>query len=339
MTPTSLQRFRQPGRRDALGRRARLRSGGVAVMVAVAVAACQATPPPARLGEDDISRLERAERIIQTEITPEENALIINAHGAVVETCMQALGWDFQVGIETPETGTGGPRSLSQLEQWTFSDVEAAESTGYGFEAHLAAISEYLERIGEVDGEARIPDPTTMSAEDAARYELDYFGTEEERVEIVERDGSHSSVAGGGCLGEASLAVWGDIEQELRLRDARGTAEADIWVSTLDDAAVLDALEAWKNCVTAEGYEVEDPQSAFELALSAAQSGDFDRERAIATVDARCKADSGLDRAVQAAFLAATNAVLPDLEDDLLALQEFEAAALERAKEILRFGE
>lgn len=316
--------------------------GAIAFALALGTAACQgvAAPasPPASLGPSELVTLERADRVIQTRVTPEENALIINAQGTVVESCMQQLGWDFQVGRETPETADE-PRSLSRLEQWTFADLRSAESGGYGLEEHLAAMPAYLDRLDQQGREARIPDLATMSAEDAARYELEYFGAESERIEIIERDGSAASVPGGGCLGEGSRAIWGDIEQELRLRDARGTAGADIWEATLADDVVGDALDAWKGCVAQDGYEFEDPQDAFEVALTAAQSGDFERERLIAGSDARCKVESGLDRAVQTAFLGATNAVLPDLEDDLLALQQFEAAALERATDILRFGE
>lgn len=343
MTPKRMDqlRVRRPpdGRLRAMPRRALATIGTGALVVALGTAACQATPPPASLGLDDITSLQRADRIIHTNVTPVENALLINAHGAVVEACMQQLGWDFEVPTATPEMASGGPGFLSQLEQWTFADVPSAESAGYGSEVYLAEQSAYLVEIGEVDSEARVPDPVTMNAEDAARYELDYFGTEEERVEIVERDGSNSSVAGGGCMGDASRAVWGDIEQEMRLRDARGTAEADIWGNTLIDDAVVDTLDAWKDCVGKEGHEFEDPEHAVGLALTSAQSGDFKRERLIAAADANCKVASGLDRAVQAAFLAAANRVLPDLEDDLLALQQFEAAALERAKDILRSGE
>lgn len=311
----------------------------VALVVALGIAACGGPPPPASLGPDDLISLQRAEGIIQSNLTWEEHALINNAHAVVTEECMQQLGWDFKMGRDTPETSSPGPDSLSPLDQWTFADVPSAESEGYGLEAYLAEQSAYLDLVREIDREARIPDPATMNPEDAARFELDYFGTEGERVEIVERDGSNTSLAGGGCLGKAFRAVNGDIAQWLNFRDARGTAESDIWVTTLADDAVADALDAWQDCVAEDGFEFDDPQQAFESAVTAAQSGDFQRERVIAVADASCKTESGLDRAVQAAFLAATNAVLPDLEDDLLAYQEFEAASLERAKDILGLGE
>jgi hypothetical protein len=314
-------------------------AGVVTLVVALGAVACQEAALPPSLGSDDIAALQRADRIISPKLTPEESALLVNAHGAVVEACMKQLGWDYEVGTSTGDIEAGGPSTLSPLEQWTFADTAAAETVGYGFESYLAAHAVFLDRLGEGDGEAHVPDPLTMSPEDAARFELDSFGTEEERIEITERDGSHSGAAGGGCIGEAGRAVWGDIEQEMRLRDARGTAESDIWVTTFEDQAVVDALDRWKDCVREQGFEFEDPNHGFESALSAAQSGDYDQERLIATTDAECKAESGLDRAVQAAFLSATKAVLPDLEADLVALQQFEAEALARAKNILRFGE
>ena len=291
---------------------------------------------------DQLASIQRADLLINTRLTPEESAIVGNAQEEVIETCMQELGWDFELGTHSAETSfEAWPSTLSQLEQWTFADVTLAEAAGYGLESYLTEHYAFLETLDELEGEARIPDQLTMSPEDAARYEVEYFGTEEERIEIVERDGSGSGIAGGGCLGGGFRAVYGDDLARWRwLEDARGTAQADIWEATLADEAVGGALETWRGCVRDElGMELEDPQAAFDAAMSSAQSGRYDRERAVATADARCKAESSLDLAVQAAFLAATNTVLPELEDDLLALQEFEADALARAKEILGYEE
>lgn len=288
-------------------------------------------------GLDQLAAIQRADAIISPNLTAGESALIVNAHGAVVESCMQELGWDFQVGTASAETESGGPSSLSQLEQWTFTDVASGESVGFGLQAHLAEVAAYIEQLQLDDGEARIPDPLTMSSEDAARYELDYFGREDERIEITERDGSHSGMSGGGCIAEAERALFGDIAQAMWLRDARGTAESDIWMATLSDEAVNDALDSWKTCVRERGYEFEDPHGAFDAGAKAARAGDFEQERAIATTHAECTAESNLDLAVAAAFLSATNAVLPELEDDLIALQRLEEEALARAKAILGF--
>lgn len=286
------------------------------------------------VGLEQLATIQRADSIIGTRLSATENAILVNAHGALVEACMQERGWDFEVGMATPEEAGAGPDFMSNLEQWTYADVALAESEGYGFRRHLDEVAAFRELLGK--DEARIPDPVTMSPDDAARYELDYFGTEEERIEILERDGSHAGIAGGGCWGQAERAIWSEnLEREMWLIDARGTAEANIWVAVEADDAVLDALDAWKACMREEDFDFQDPHHAIESALPAAQSGDFEQERRIARTDAACKVESRLDLAVQAAYLSATTRVLPELEDDLVALQQLEAEALVRAKEIL----
>jgi len=288
------------------------------------------------LAPDERRTLEEADGIITSTLVPEEWARIANAHGSVVEACMQAHGWEFEVGTATAETETGGPITLSALEQWTFADVSSAESAGYGFESYLADHAVWLESVDQTGGEAYVD---SLSPEDAERYYRDFWGTEAERIEIVERDGSGSGRAGGGCLAEADRALYGDIEREMWLQDARGTAESDIWMATLEDPSVVQALNAWRDCLARQSVHWADPNQAFDAALSYARAGDHAQERLIAGADAACKVESGLDRAVDTAFLAATNAVLPALQDDLIALQQLEEEALVRADAILGIGE
>jgi hypothetical protein len=332
--------FGQPAHpRSPMKGRGYLAIGVVALVAVLGAAACQAAAPISSLRPEQIETIQEAERVIVSKLSPEESSLLINAHGAVVEGCMQKRGWDFVVGTATPEMAGAGPSPMSNLEQWTFADLQSAESTGYGLATHLADLAAFQKRLALVESEARIPDIKLMPPEEAARYQVDFFGTDDERIEIVERDGSRSSIAGGGCIGEAERAVYGDIEQAMRLRDARTSAESDIWGATLSDKAVVGALDTWKTCVAKQGFEFQDPNQAFESAFGAAQSGDLAQERSIATTDAACKAESSLGPAVQAAYLSATNANLAAFEDDLIALQQFEEEALVRAKDILRFGE
>jgi hypothetical protein len=290
------------------------------------------------LAPDERRTLEEADRIINSTLIPEEWPTIVNAHGAVVTACMQAHGWEFEYGTATAETESGEPSTLSSLEQWTFADVSSAESVGYGFESYLADHAVWLESVDLTGGEAQAYEDS-LSPEEADRYWRDFGGTEAERIEIVERDGSGSSRAGGGCLAEADRALYGDIEREMRLQDARGTAQSDIWMATLADPSVVQALNAWRDCLAGRGVQWADPHQAFDAALRYAQGGDHTQERLIASADAACKVESGLDRAVDAAFLAATNAVLPALEEDLIALQELEEDALVRAQAILGTAE
>ena len=319
-------------------RRGALTAGAVALVVALGAAACQAAAPIASLGPDQLATIQADDRLISTRLSPDEQALVVNAHGSVVAACMQELGWDFTVGTLTAATLGGGPSTLSPLEQWTFDDASFAESAGYGFETYLRELSAFRAGVEAVESEAHEPDLDSMSSAERDRFWLDFGGTDDERIEIVERDGSKASIAGGGCIGEAERAVYGDIAQKLRLQDARTTAESEIWGATFSDQAVTRALSSWKDCVSKQGLAFEDPHEAFDAALSAAQSGDHAQERLVATTDASCKSESSLGRAVEAAFLAATSAEIGDLEDDLVALQQFEQDALDRAKDVITSG-
>ena len=289
------------------------------------------------LTPDERRTLEEADGVINHALTEEKWVIITNAHGSLIEGCMQAHGWEYEVGTATVESIGAGPAWPSALEQWTFADVESAESIGYGFEAYLAEHAVWLETV-DPGGESPAYEDT-LSPEDAEQFYLDFSGTEAERIEIIERDGSGAGRAGGGCIAEADRALYGDIEREMWLTDARGTAQSDIWMATLEDPLVIQALNAWRDCLAGQGVHWADPQQARDAALSFARAADHAQERIIASADAACKVESGLDRAVDAAFLAATNAVLPALEEDLIALQKLEAEALVRAEAILANAE
>jgi hypothetical protein len=284
---------------------------------------------------DRLAAIQRADGIISTTLTPEENAAVVIGHTAAVESCMRQLGWDFEFGTATPEEAAGITTTLTELEQWTFSDVASARASGYGLQERLAGVHAFVAGLEPHEGEVRIPDQATMNPVDAERFEVEYFGTEDERIEILERDGSHSGMPGGGCLGAAHRELYGDIAREMWLRDARGTAESDIWVAVESDGAVQAAWTSWQACIGERGFAFENPNAAFETALRATFAGDHVQERAIATAHAECAVESNLDVAVTAAFFAASQAVLPGLEQDLIALQRLEEEAAVRGREIL----
>ena len=297
----------------------------------------ESEPPAASL--DQVDATQRADAIISPTLTAAEWALIANARSSVIETCMQRLGWNFQYGTAAADTESEGPSALSRLEQWTFTDVASAQSSGFGLQSHLADLAATIERLDLNAGETRIPDPSTMNADEAARFEQDLRGREDFDVVIIGRDSSPLSMPGEGCIAEAERAVLEDIFVTMWLRDARSTAESDTWDATLSDRAVEDALGSWRGCIRQRGYAFDDPDGSFASAAEVARAGDFAEERAIATAHAECAAVSNLDLAVTAAFLAATSDVLPELGSDLRALQAYEEEALVRAKDILGFEE
>jgi hypothetical protein len=288
---------------------------------------------------EQLAAVRRADGIISSDLTTADWVIIVNAHSALVDGCMQDHGWDFRSGVATAETESEAGGALTNLEQWTFADLVAAETTGYGLKAHLAEAAAHLDALDLAGRDAHIPDPLTMSPEDAARFELDFFGREDERIEVTEHDGSHAGYAGGGCLGGAERALYGDIARHAWLRDARDTADSEIWMAALADSAVGNALDRWRSCMRDSSFEIEDPHAAYDAGVDAALDDDFGQESVVATAHARCTTESNLDLAVAAAFLSATNAVLPELETDLRALQRLEAQALIRARDVLQMDD
>lgn len=314
----------------------RLGQIAVGIVLALTAAACQGdgrSQSPALASISDIDRL------INSDLTFEEHAILINANDSVVEKCMQALGWDFEIGPATPETAQGGPRSLTRFGQWTFADAAFAQTSGFDLRNYVRELDAFIERMETGSKAAHIPDPDLMTPDERARLDLDYFGRDDERVGIIQRDGSETSISGGGCLGEATRAVYGDdIALKLRLEDARSSAASTIWSTVLSSDKVTAALGNWKSCVSRSGDDFETPADVFEAAFKAARAADFESEQRLAVLTAQCSTDAGLADAVEAAYLSAGTAAMPDLEDDLLALQRFEKEALERAKAIIKTG-
>ncbi len=324
-------------RRRQEGMQPKLAQGAVAFLMAFAAAACQGGSRPGSTGQTQLASVADIDRLLHSTLAPEELSLLANAHDSVVETCMQKLGWDFEIGLTTPEIAQGGPRSLTLFEQWTFSDVEAAEASGFDLRTYMVEMDAFMKRMDESAGAAHIPDPDHMTPDERNRLGLDYFGRDDQRIEIIELDGSKTSVPGGGCLGEADRLVYGnDMALKLRLDDARSTADSDIWTGMLSSELVNRALAKWKTCVSHAGDEFETPPNVFEAAVTAAHAGNYESEKRIAVLTATCSTESGLADAIEAAFLSAGNATIPELEDDLLALQQFEEQALERSRSILK---
>jgi hypothetical protein len=165
----------------------RVRSNQVAacaVLVLATVAACQAAATPAPLTSEEAASIVAIDRILNSTQSVQEDAIVINAHGSVVEACMQALGWDFEVGTATADT-TRSPSSLSRFERWTFSDVEAARERGFDLRAYLQELAAFQARMDATAGSAHIPDPDRLSSEERARLQLEYFGRDDERIEII----------------------------------------------------------------------------------------------------------------------------------------------------------
>ncbi len=267
-----------------------------------------------------------------------ENAGLINsAHARVFYECMVAKGWDktLQPSIE-PADQIALANTLDRDDAWTFDDRAKAESVGYGI-SHLAQVGS---ATMQEDMQKDPYDPRRMPPEEVVRHDLDAFGSESERVAILDHTGREvMTVPGGGCFGEANEQLWGDRAGEERLRRAAADLLNLVWGDIVTDGDLRRSLRNWRDCMELLGYDVEDPQqaiqSAFDIYERSSMADALQDEIDIATADVDCKAQTGL---VQAFATAARNALdgrYHQFEAGIVAYQEAVDMATANAKAIL----
>lgn len=263
----------------------------------------------------------------------EDNVIIDSATGVLVAACMQDKGWDWTFVPEPIDVATA-MRSVfwSEVELLLFDDLSEAADQGYEISAYLRDRAQVAGAIQEHSDNAsgKTPDPNSMSPADADRFGLDFFGSDEARVEITERDGSVASLPGEGCIGDATKAVFGDIGQYLAMLDLRQSAQDDLFESAYLSAGVQRSLSDWRGCIqdVLAAPTIIEPRDVLVLAL-----GSPDRELEIAAADATCKASSDLSNSFAVAYFEAAGFI--DLEADLIAYGAFNAEAVDRARAIL----
>lgn len=297
------------------------------------VAACAGpatTSPTGALGADLRAQVEDIEQRLRTSLDPAESVTINNAHGLLVSRCMQAAGFDVRTAMGTVEEQAAMTAGLSTFDVWTFDDVDGAKRLGY-----TAPLGRETSPAVEPADPGHMVDVDRLSPEEQERYWLTFAGTDEERIEIMEADGEPTSIAGGGCLGEATTAIFGDIELQLRFEDARSTAALQVIERVAANRSVAAATRAWRRCMGDAGYDVADPPSAVDQAW---ELTDRDARRVMAEADAACKRSSGLSIAYAAALVDVGTEVVAEFDDQLLAYEELERQALARARSVLGVG-
>jgi hypothetical protein len=265
---------------------------------------------------------------IQTSLNKREDALIVNVHSRLVEECMRDKSYRISLGHLSPSDIGEGKGFLSRLEVWLFEDLDHARRSGYGI--HSATIAPV--RDGRANENAPdVPSKTDLGPRAWKRYLVEYFGREGDRVGITELDGGFTSIPGGGCLGQATKAIWGNLKRYLRLLDARSTADSQLWLHTIRDDHVRTTLDQWRTCVAERGH---DPQNPYLSYLRAAE-GNLSVERSLAVADVLCKKRTNLVGTFAAEYVHNGRAVLAGLGGKLDSFQRLESKALGRANRLI----
>ena len=267
--------------------------------------------------------------------SPEDGALINNAHGSLVEDCMAALGWVVDIPLMTADViRADRSQVLTPVEAYLFDDAARAAASGYGLAGRVGSESAAQSTIADFAAAGSLPDVAAMTPGEAERYWLDFAGAEADRVEIVELDGGTSSASGTGCLAEATKRLWGDIANEMTLVDVRDHVQYETWSVVLASRSVSSALRAWRDCISDTGFEdLTDPQAA----VLAAEI-DPDLEVAVAVAHVACTRAADLANTFGPEFYKVGTGLLGEFEGQLQAYRELHARAVDAAKEVLGLG-
>ncbi|RVX45734.1 hypothetical protein EDD27_8548 [Nonomuraea polychroma] len=231
--------------------------------------------------------------------TPEQQAILGNAHNLLVVRCMRKKGVTIEPPAEDPATIAAVEPGNSR--RYGVVDTEAARRYGY----HLA----------------RPPSPDTTRSWAAklpkpARHRL--YGTAADR----------------GCLDRAALA----LERGARKADWPWLALQDSLTleQSAKHSSVTSAVQRWQSCMSQQGHSYPAPEAAIgDSRWDLEKSTVTEDEKQTATADTQCKWASGLVAAWYAADAALQRAVVRDNADRFAALRANLEQRLKRASSVL----
>ncbi|GAA3696468.1 hypothetical protein GCM10022224_072650 [Nonomuraea antimicrobica] len=269
-------------------------------LLLVTTAACGAeepAPPAPVRGVTSVSQLVLPFDAYKT--TPEQRAVLGNAHNQLVVHCMRRQGITIKPPAEDPDTISAVDPGNSR--RYGVADVEAAGSHGY----HLA----------------RPPSPDTTGA---------WAG----KLPIRARHRLYGTAADRGCLDRATLTLdkgarkadwpWLALQDSLTLEQAA------------KHPSVTTAVKRWQSCMTQAGFSYPAPEAAIaDGRWDLDKPPVSEEEKQTATADTACKWSSGLVAAWYAADAELQRAVVRDNPERFAALRANLRQRLSRASHLL----
>ncbi|GAA1608181.1 hypothetical protein GCM10009733_000360 [Nonomuraea maheshkhaliensis] len=271
-----------------------------ALLLVTATAACRAdepaAPAPAR-GVTSVSQLVLPFDAYKT--TPEQRAVLGNAHNALVARCMREQGITVAPPAEDPAAIAAIDPGNSR--RYGVTDIGAARSHGY----HLA----------------RPPSPDTTGA---------WAG----KLPVRARHRLYGTAANRGCLDRATLTLdkgarkadwpWLALQDSLTLEQAA------------KHPSVTAAVRRWQSCMTQAGHSYPAPEAAIgDSRWDLDKPAVTEDEKQVATADTTCKWSAGLVSAWYAADAELQRAVVRDNAGRFAALRANLRQRLGRASRLL----
>ncbi|WP_043615288.1 hypothetical protein [Nonomuraea candida] len=273
---------------------------GSALLLTTTAAACAAdvpAPPAPVRGVTSVSELVLPFDAYKT--TPQQRAVLGNAHNRLVVRCMRKRGITVSPPAEDPAVIAKVDPGNSR--RYGVTDPEAARSHGY----HLA----------------RPPSPDTTGS---------WAGKLPERT----RHRLYGTAADRGCLDRASLTLskgarkadwpWLALQDSLTLEQAA------------KHPSVTTAVKRWQACMSRAGHDYPNPEAAIaDGRWDLDEPAVTEEEKQTATADTSCKWSSGLVAAWYAADAELQRAVVRDNPERFAALRANLKQRLNRASRLL----
>lgn len=250
--------------------------------VLICVAGCAAGPAPRPEPAAPSARtLERAAAVLTSDATTlRQRWRLFNAQQVLDQRCMRELGLRYLITSAGPEPSAGV----------TTADVlGSGSSPGYGVSA----------KAGDPGVPAQDQYVRSLSPAERDRYVTSLSGPADRMAPLTLPSGEKGAYATGGCTARTQTRLYGSVraafEDVLVPQDVN--TRFDNYLA--HDRHHRAALDRWRRCMARDGRKAQTPaaliQSLQDKAAQGTSPASLDREqRAAATADRRCDAESGL---------------------------------------------
>ncbi len=182
----------------------------------------------------------------------------------------------------------------------------------------------------------------TLPPAERKRYWQAQEPNDNEYVQYELNGGTVASVATEGCIAEGRKAVYGSVENALRLQEF-GNEILPFTSEAVESDEVQDAADEYAGCMEAEGYQVATPGQALQQATERFAGGldgvapakASPAERSMAVADAICQQRSSINAVMEDQLFVAASDWLNENEGQILGYAELQRDALKRAQRIL----
>ncbi|KAA3637573.1 MAG: hypothetical protein DWP92_07560 [Armatimonadetes bacterium] len=291
---------------------------------------------------------------ISTRLVADDARFLLVAQQTLIARCMEERGFLYII-PEIPEDPFDQPDR-----RWTVVVPETAAETGYGLYARLVPPAEGDDpsqgfQNGVSDFEGDMPPGTdtgdphgdylnTLSEDEMQAWMAALTGTADHATVVPGEGegGGDAFIFTDGCVAQVEGALYGDVVALLKTDQLIAQIRGEQSERVASDPRFGEAKREWFRCMSAEGFDVETFGGGYDLAQSGYEELPLEEARVfeieIATIDAACAKDSGVNRVFRELLAEADEHMEEEYVGELLGLQELQEQAVLRAKELLADG-